>query len=197
MSAYSATATATASATSSSNATATASGSSSEEAYNNALNSASTAAYYSLAPLIHPPYGRKTCEQFCISCFDWRFADDVSNYQNIKGEANNYDNFCLAGGSIGYNNILPNYESGRICTDISIDYAYQLHNISEVRLFDHLDCGAYPLVYTPEELAGDGEFKLHVENLNKAEATILKTFPFITKVSKFIFDLSYNAIPIP
>jgi len=193
MSAYSATATATTSSTAS--ATATATGNSPVEAYNNAYNSALTSAKYSLASLEQPPLDQHTCEQFCLSCIDFRFVDDVTFYQNVKGKCNNYDHFILAGASLGYNGI-PGYENWTLCCDQTIGISRELHKITEVNLFDHLDCGAYKLVYTPEELKNN-EFQLHVQNLNKAEATILKTYPFIRKVNKFIFDLSYNAIPIP
>lgn len=190
------TATATASTSATSTATSTATGNTPEEAFDNAYNSAETSANYSLAKLTHPPESQHTCEQFCLSCIDFRFVDDVTFYQNLKGDANNHDAFCLAGASLGYNGI-PNYENWILCCEQTIDLSYDLHEISEVTIFDHLDCGAYGLVYTPEQLEGDGEFKLHVENLNKAEATILKKFSYIKKVNKFIFDLSYNAIQIP
>jgi hypothetical protein len=193
MSKYTATATATTSATST--ATATATGNSPLEAYNNAYESALTSAKYSLESLEQPPPEQHSCESFCLSCIDFRFVDDLSSYQKIKGNVNNYDQFILAGSSLGYNGI-PGYENWILCCDQHIELSRELHDITEVDLFDHLSCGAYGLVYTPEQLEGDGEFKLHVENLNKAEATILKTYPFITKVNKFIFDLSYNAIPI-
>jgi hypothetical protein len=190
------TATATATANGTSTSTSTATGSTPDEAYKNAYNSALTSAKYSLSKLEQPPPEQTTCEQFCLSCIDFRFIDDIGYYQNIKEKINNYDQFILAGASLGYNGI-PGYENWTLCCDQHIQIARDLHKITEVVLFDHLECGAYALVYTPEELAGDGEFKLHVENLNKAEATILKTYPFITKVKKFIFDLNYTAIPIP
>jgi len=194
MSKYTATATASASATSIASSTAT--GNSLEEAYNNAYNSALTSAKYSLTTLEQPPPEQKTCEQFCLSCIDFRFVNDVSSYQSVKGKVNNYDQFILAGASLGYNGI-SGYENWILCCDQHINISREIHDITEVCLFDHLECGAYRLVYTPEQLAGDGAFKLHVENLNQAEASLLKKYPFITKVNKYIFDLSYNAIPIP
>jgi len=191
---YTSTATASASATSTASATAT--GNTPVEANNNAHDAALTSAKFSLATLVQPPPEQKSCEQFCLSCIDFRFVSDLGYYQNVKGKINNYDQFILAGASLGYNGI-PDYENWTLCCDQHIQIARELHQITEVDLFDHLDCGAYRLVYTPEELEGDGEFKLHVENLNKAEDTIFQKYPFITKVNKFIFDLSYNAIPIP
>jgi hypothetical protein len=192
MSHFTATSTATASGTST--ATSTATGNNTQEAINNAYEAALTSAKYSLASLEQPPPEQKTCEQFCLSCIDFRFVSDLGYYQNVKGKINNYDQFILAGASLGYNGI-PDYENWTLCCDQHIQIARDLHQITEVDLFDHLNCGAYTLVYTPEEIANN-EFQLHVENLNKAEATILKKYPFVTKVRKYIFDLSYNPIPV-
>jgi hypothetical protein len=190
------TASASASVSATATGTARASGNTPEGALNSANKAALNAAIYSLINLDAPPPEQHTCEQFCLSCIDFRFVDDLSNYQGIKGNVNNYDQFVLAGASLGYNGI-PNYENWILACDQTIELSHDLHEISQVSLFDHLECGAYKLVYTPEQLEGDGELKLHVENLNKAEKTILKKYPFVKKVNKYIFDLSYNAIPIP
>ena len=87
---FSASASSSASATSVSTASAT--GNNVDEAYQNANNSAHTAAYFSLAPPIHPGKGvPKTCEQLCLSCIDFRFVPDFVYNQNIKGDQDNYD----------------------------------------------------------------------------------------------------------
>ena len=193
MSQFSATATASVSGTST--ATSTATGNTLEEAINNANTTALTSATFSLAPLTQPPADQTTCDKFCLSCIDFRFVSNLPFYQSVKGNCNNFDSFILAGASLGYNGI-PGYENWTLACDQTIQIAYDLHDINSVDLFDHLDCGAYRLVYTPEQLAGDGAFNLHVENLNQAEATIRAIYPFITKVNKYIFDLSGEAIPI-
>jgi len=191
------TASASASATASSVATSTATGNNIEEATKNAKNKADTAAYFSLTPPLHPGAGtQKVCEQMCLSCIDFRFIPDYVYNQNIKGDEDNYDQFVIAGASLGYNGI-PGYENWILYGEQNIQLAYDLHKISEVIIYDHLACGAYGLVYTPEQLEGDGEFKLHVENLNKAQASILNKFSFVTKVYKKIIDLEGKIIDIP
>jgi hypothetical protein len=189
-------ATASASANASSTATSTGTGNNLEEATQNANNAAQTAARYSLVPPTGPPPGQKTCDQLCLSCIDFRFVDNVTYYQNIKGNINNYDKIIAPGASLGYNGI-PGYEVYVDSINATIPLSYDLHKIDEVAIFDHLDCGAFGLVYTPEQLAGDGEFNLHVENLNKAAKTILETYSFIKNVKKFIIDVNYNVIEIP
>jgi len=191
------TASATATATATASASAISTGNTSEENIKNAINSASISAYFALAPPLHPGAGKsKTCEQVCLSCIDFRFIPDYVYNQNIKGDEDNYDQFVIAGASLGYNGI-PGYENWILYGDQTIQLAYDLHKISEVIIYDHLECGAYGLVYTPEELAGDGEYKLHIENLNKAQATLLKKYSFITKVSKKIVGLDGKIIDIP
>jgi len=190
---FSATATATISGTSSSTSTST--GSTLEEAQNNAINCSSTSAYFSLAPPTHN-HSEKTCQQCCLSCVDFRFAADVAYNQNIKGDCENYDPLVLAGASLGYNGI-PGYNNWILFADQTIELLSELHKISEVIIYDHMECGAYTLAYTPEELEGDGEYKLHIENLNKAEATILKRFPFIKKVYKKLINIDATITTIP
>jgi len=193
---FSATATATASSTGASTATATATGNNLEEAIQNANNAALVSAKYSFVKPEGPPPTQTTCSQFCLSCIDFRFVDNVTYYQNVKGFVNDYDKFVAPGSSLAYNGI-PGYETYVESINATIPLAYDLHKIDEISIFDHLECGAYGLVYTPEELAGDGEFKLHVENLDKAAKSILEKYSFVKTVKKFIIDISYNVIEIP
>ena len=190
------TATATASQTGTSTSTSTATGNTLEEAISNANKIAKNSSIYGLAPPTLVGSDKHACQKFCLSCIDFRFVDDTSYYMCCIGDSNNYDQFILAGASLGYNGI-PDYDSWPICCNDHIQLSHDLHSITEVNIFDHMECGAYKMVYTEEELAGDGEFKLHVENLHKAEKTILSQFPFITKVNKYIFDLNFKPIAIP
>jgi len=182
--------------TGSSSSTATATGNNVDEANENAIKSANISAYYSVNPPTHTPLTQQFCTYCNLNCIDFRFIDDYGFYMNVKGNVNDYDQIVLAGASLGYNGI-PGYENWTVFADENIELARLLHRITEINIFDHLDCGAYRLVYTPEQLAGDGAFKLHVENLNKAAATMLEKYPFLTKVNKYIVDLKYNVIPIP
>ena len=177
-------------------ATATATGNNLDEAIQNANNAALLSAKYSFVKPFGPPVSQTTCSQFCLSCIDFRFVDNITYYQNVKGNINDYDKFVAPGSSLAYNGI-PGYETYVESINATIPLAYDLHKIDEVSIFDHLECGAFGLVYTPEQLAGDGEFKLHVENLDKAAKTILEKYSFIKTVKKFIIDMSYNTIEIP
>lgn len=187
---------ATASYTGTSTATSTATGNTQCEAKKNANKAALTSAKFALVPPPHVDPNQDTCKDFILSCIDFRFVDDAGYYMNTKGYCNNYDQFVLVGASLGYNGI-SGYENWILCCNQHINLSHELHGISEITIFDHLECGGYKLEYTPEQLAGDGEFKLHVENLNKAEKTLKEKYSFLEKVNKIIFDLNYNAIIIP
>ena len=149
----------------------------------------------SLSKKLHPEKNKKTCKCLALSCMDFRFVDDVTHLMNCNGNRNNYDKFILAGASLGYNGI-PGYKNWIQSFDQTVELAHKLHKISEITIIDHLNCGAFNLVYKPEELKGDGEFNLHVENLKKAEKTLKEKYPFIKKVNKIIFDEKYKPIVI-
>ena len=44
-----------------------------------------------------------TAKAFVITCMDFRLIDDVGTYLDNIGYHNNYDEFILAGASLGYN----------------------------------------------------------------------------------------------
>jgi len=189
-------ATATSSYSGTSTADSTATGNTLSEAEDNAKKAALNSAKFALVQPEHVDPEQHTCKNLILSCIDFRFVDDAGYYMNIKGYCNNYDQFVLAGASLGYNGI-KGYKNWIKCCNEHIELSHDLHEISEITIFDHLSCGAYKLAYTSEELAGDGELNLHIENLNKAEKTLKEKYSFLKKVNKIIFDLNFNTIIIP
>jgi len=191
------TASASASCSASASATATGTGNTLEEANQNANVSALLSAQIALRkPLPNNPTAHlaKTC---LINCIDFRLLDYENFLLDSTGYLYNFDEFILAGASLGYNGINGYYPQWQNCCNDHIQLSHQLHEIDEITIIDHLSCGAYKLQYTPEQLAGDGEYKLHVQNLNQAEITIKNKFPFINTVNKFIMDLNGKATRIP
>lgn len=143
----------------------------------------------------NPLISFKECKILTISCIDFRFVKNIGYEMSLMGNTDKYDQFVIPGSSLGYNGI-SGYECMVTSVDKIIELGKNLHNISEISIFDHLDCGAYRLVYTPDQLDHEGEYKLHIQNLHKAELTIKKKYPFIKKVNKYIFDLDYKLIEI-
>jgi len=191
---FSATATATCSECASGSASAT--GNTLDEAIQNANQAALLSAQIALRKPF-PPNPNAHAKVILLNCIDYRFVDFEDYLLDSTGYLQSFDQFILAGASLGYNGIpgySPNWQN---CCNDHITLADELHDIEGVVIIDHLSCGAYKLVYTPEQLEGDGEFKLHVENLNQAEITIKNTFSFIKKVTKYIMDLDGKAVLVP
>jgi hypothetical protein len=82
---------------------------------------------------------------------------------NLKGYRNDYDEVIAAGASLGYNGLLE-YKDWFLYMDQHISLAYNLHNISQIIIIDHEECGAYSAEYgsetPPEEIQA-----LHTQNV--------------------------------
>jgi carbonic anhydrase len=127
-----------------------------------------------------------------LTCMDFRLIDDIVVKLNNLGYMNNYDQFILAGASLGYNGIVE-YKNWNNIFDTHIDLAMKLHNIKQIILIDHLDCGGYKLAYNKQELENDGEYNKHVENLKKAKETLNNKYPGLL-VKMFIIDIEGNVM---
>jgi len=190
-------ATATATCSECASGSASGSGNTLDEAIQNANKSAILAAQIALRKPIPNNPDQDVIKAVLLNCIDFRLLEYADYFLDTISYLNNFDQFILAGASLGYNGIngySPNWQN---CCNDHITLAHDLHEISEIIIIDHLSCGAYKLSYTAEQLEGDGEYNLHVENLNKAEITIKKKFPFILKVKKFIMGLDGNVSYIP
>jgi hypothetical protein len=112
-----------------------------------------------------------------ITCIDFRLIDDAVYYLNSKGYLNNYDEFILAGASLGYNTSLngvnSQYSGWDKILENHIDISYTLHKIKEIIVIDHMDCGAYKA-----QLNGGNAFSKyeeinqHIKQLNNFNTTI-------------------------
>jgi carbonic anhydrase len=116
-----------------------------------------------------------TANAIVLSCMDFRLRDNITCTLNALSYNNNYDEFILAGTSLGYNGMEGKYKEWEKTADDHIKLAFDLHNIDTIILIDHMFCGAYKFIYnlTKEELGTEKEYKLHKENLNKS-AEIIK-----------------------
>jgi carbonic anhydrase len=113
-----------------------------------------------------------------ITCMDFRLIDDAVNYLNSKGYNNNYDEFILAGASLGYNQTV--YSSWAETLDTHIELAEKLHHITEIIVIDHMDCGAYKIFYNKQSITEEDEIALHKENFSKFKEIIGKKYPDLT-----------------
>ena len=149
-----------------------------------------------LCEYIPPSSGAKV---LVLGCIDPRFQAILTSFLvNYKDVEFIYDLFILAGASLGVNqsyiNFNPNsiehtrgvgntmnYPSNQIpqwgdkwgpTFFQHLGIAIQLHNITEVWVFDHLDCGAYKLIKFGSASATDNEIEPHRVELNKLKDKI-------------------------
>ena len=128
-----------------------------------------------------------------LTCMDFRLLDDIVIHMNSEGYRNDYDQFILAGASLGVN--LNQSENPRWITTFRdhVDLAIDLHNISEVHVIDHMDCGAYKLFYDKESFTRDDEITLHKMNLELLKLKLNTLYPKLT-VKLFLMDLDGTMI---
>ena len=116
-----------------------------------------------------------TAKAMVITCMDFRLIDDAVNYLNAQGYNNNYDEFILAGASLGYNQ--STYSAWAETLDKHIELSEQLHDVTEIIVIDHMGCGAYKLFYNKDSISESEEVKLHKENFAKFRKTMKKKHP--------------------
>ncbi|MGM9511391.1 hypothetical protein ACS5NO_26890 [Larkinella sp. GY13] len=95
-----------------------------------------------------------------LSCMDLRLLDDIVRFMHRDNLANRYDQFILAGSSLGanlhgaWNEVLFQH----------IETAVELHGIQDVYILEHRHCGAY------EKFLGDeGTFDDSPEDQKKEQ----------------------------
>ena len=124
-----------------------------------------------------------------LSCMDFRLRDNLDCNLTHMGYKNNYDEFILAGASLGYNGLLDyNWQT---CANAHIELSRELHEITEIILVDHMRCGAYKAKYG--NITAIEEYEYHRDNLKSAAQTIKQKYPSFT-VKKFILSIDGGSI---
>lgn len=108
-----------------------------------------------------------------IHCIDFRFIKKIKEWMEKEGLLGECDVVTLAGAV--QNIISPKNEAEKELVLRQIDIAKRLHDIDEVILMNHTDCGAYGGrdAFT-NELA---EEEKHELDLREARAFVLSRFP--------------------
>jgi carbonic anhydrase len=120
-----------------------------------------------------PAAAAGTADALLLSCMDYRLVDDIVTYMNARGMVNQYDHVVLAGASLGATSDALKW--GQTFWD-HLDVAIKLHHIKKVIVLDHLDCGAYRVVFG-KDFKGDEELAIHREQLAKLKAAVTAKFP--------------------
>lgn len=121
-----------------------------------------------------------------VTCMDFRFRNDVAKFMIEHGYDVNYDQFVLAGVSLGITQDKNPYWATSLIEHIEI--SKKLHHITKVILMDHLDCGAYKS-FCPDIKTEKEEYEEHKKNLNLAEEKLKKAFPDL-KIKKKIMHMN-------
>lgn len=81
------------------------------------------------------------CKILIIHCIDWRLQEPIGRYLKEKGYLGNYDRLSITGAIKSL--VKPDTLSDRQYLLDQISKSKKLHNIREIVLMNHTDCGDY------------------------------------------------------
>ena len=112
-----------------------------------------------------------------LRCMDFRFVSSIREHLLNLGLGDQYDLVSVAGAA--KNLVDPSNPADPEFIFRQIDIAHRLHQIEEVIIINHLDCGAYGKIFN----SPDEERARHVADLNNAKAMIAARFPNLRVVT--------------
>jgi carbonic anhydrase len=120
-----------------------------------------------------------------LGCIDPRYTHDLAWYVTHNQELHaDYDLINMAGASLG---VLQNNHPGWQAMFFDhIGLALELHGISEIWCFDHLDCGMYKATL---KLDKDEDASLHVKQQQDLKKLIKAKHPEL-KFRGFLIDIN-------
>jgi carbonic anhydrase len=130
-----------------------------------------------------PPYidlEKKDASVFVLGCIDPRFINVLEWYLNSKNLKNDYDFFTLSGASLGV--MQTKFPEWGVTFKNQLDLAIKLHNIDEIWVFDHLNCGMYKHIYNIEH----DNIDLHKQNIDLLKSKLKDLYPTIKFKGHFI-----------
>ncbi|CAH6421437.1 Hypothetical protein KVN_LOCUS265 [uncultured virus] len=130
---------------------------------------------------------------FVLSCIDYRFIDYTSQLLEDSYLNKDYDFTTLAGASLGFNQ--KKFNCWRKTFIDLVKLAIELHDIKEIIVIDHMDCGAYALIYPDININTKEEKKLHIKNILQFIKEMKKIFPNL-KYKGYLLDINGKPIKI-
>src|SRR5205823_5367575 len=108
-----------------------------------------------------------------LTCMDSRYPHRIIDTMDASGLRGKYDQLILAGASLG---VVHKENWGNTFLD-HLEFAIKEHQVSELLILDHRDCGAYAkfLGVKPDKPAE--EKTAHLMQCRKAIGVITKKFP--------------------
>lgn len=140
-----------------------------------------------------------------LSCIDLRLTDNLQEFLNYDNLTNRYDLFALAGAALMTQRENPKLQGHFVTVseeekkklhiwkdiwDMHLNISRDLHNIEDVYIVEHENCGAYK-AYLTEAYLKKGEEKRHDEFAAALTTSIQATHPYLN-VHTFYIDLRGN-----
>ncbi|MDF3047449.1 MAG: hypothetical protein K0R73_567 [Candidatus Midichloriaceae bacterium] len=132
-----------------------------------------------------PATYKKTASTLLISCVDFRLRDETEALMEKIGLLDSYDEIVMPGASLAV--MSEKHKHWAETTKDIIGLLKDLHNIKQIILLDHKDCGAFKVVYGAKKVETD-EICLHKSVMAAAAKKIQKSFPDL-KVYTLIMGL--------
>jgi carbonic anhydrase len=133
----------------------------------------------------------KTPKALVLGCIDFRFQNEIIYFLNGSGLKNAFNGFNLAGSSLGFNQ--NKFKEWAETFDKHIQLSIQLHDIQEIIVIDHMDCGAYRILYDNPNLSKEDELDLHKKNLDKIREVLGKKYSNLV-ITSFLMDVDGSVI---
>jgi hypothetical protein len=115
-------------------------------------------------------------EALLLNCIDYRLTAATTRYMTQHRMAGKYDQFILAGASLGAKN--DKFPAWGTTFWEHVQVAIDLHGIRKIFVMDHRDCGAYKAILGLD-LAADParEFDVHAAQMRALRADIGSRHP--------------------
>jgi hypothetical protein len=118
-----------------------------------------------------------------LSCMDFRLITSVERYMDKNSKHDHYDYIELAGAALGVNN--TTYPEWGLSFWEHVQIARDLHNIKNIMVIDHRNCGAYKVLLNqdfPEEATKAQlaeETASHKKQLDLLASAIHTKYPYL------------------
>lgn len=115
------------------------------------------------------------CRALLIRCIDFRLAKSIKNYLEENNLVGDCDVLSVAGAVKPL--LSPKNPSDKDFIFDQINTSVNLHNIKEVILSNHTDCGAYG--GSAKFASSEEEESFHVKEMKTAKEIILQKYPHL------------------
>ncbi len=124
----------------------------------------------------------KKYKAMVLSCIDPRFQPKVFNYLKKKNLTGKYSSFTIAGGSIGVT--AKKFKRWHSTFWENLATSIKLHNISNLIIINHNDCGAAKIVNGNNKFSTTIENKIHNQSFKIIERKLKKNSLALKSASK-------------